>query len=159
MSSARVGLPVWRTPPHLLRIPSDHLGVVRMLAALSEEMWGQFQQKNWKAFLFARKAFRQKKILQAKIFKSTIITRHAGHGFAAIWTDLEMIIRSKVSQKEKDRYHLIALRCGVSNRTQMNLSTKQTHRHREQTDGSRGGAGGEGMTGRLGSSDTSYYYT
>ena len=30
--------------------------------------------------------------------------------FAATWTDLEIIILSEVSQKEKDKYHMIPLR-------------------------------------------------
>ena len=53
--------------------------------------------------------------------------------FAATWMDLEIIIVSKVSQKEKDKYHMILLICGISNVTWMNLPTKwkQTHRHRE----------------------------
>ena len=53
---------------------------------------------------------------------------------AATWMDLEMIILSEVCQKEKDKYHMISLTCGIQNMTQMNLSTKQkeTHRHREQ---------------------------
>ena len=33
--------------------------------------------------------------------------------FAAIWMDLEIIILSEVSQKEKDKYHMISLRCGI----------------------------------------------
>ena len=33
--------------------------------------------------------------------------------FAATWMDLETIILSKVSQKEKDRYHMISLICGI----------------------------------------------
>ena len=33
--------------------------------------------------------------------------------FAATWMDLEMIILSEVSQKEKDRYHMISLTCGI----------------------------------------------
>ena len=33
--------------------------------------------------------------------------------FAAIWTDLEIIILSEVSQKEKDKYHVILLICGI----------------------------------------------
>jgi len=37
---------------------------------------------------------------------------------AATWVDLEIIILSKVSQTEKDKYHIISL-------IQMNLSTKQ----------------------------------
>ena len=33
--------------------------------------------------------------------------------FAATWMDLEMIILSEVSQKEKDKYHTISLICGI----------------------------------------------
>ena len=33
--------------------------------------------------------------------------------FAATWLDLEIIILSKVSQKEKDKYHMISLTCGL----------------------------------------------
>ena len=68
--------------------------------------------------------------------------------FAATWMDLEIIILSEVSQKEKDKYHMISLLCGIQNMTQMNISTKQkqTHRYREQTCGCQGGGGvGEGV--------------
>ena len=33
--------------------------------------------------------------------------------FAATWMDLEIIILSEVSQKEKDKYHDISLICGI----------------------------------------------
>ena len=33
--------------------------------------------------------------------------------FAATWMDLEIIIVSEVSQKEKDKYHMISLTCGI----------------------------------------------
>ena len=33
--------------------------------------------------------------------------------FAATWMELEIIILSKVSQKEKDKYHMISLTCGI----------------------------------------------
>ena len=33
--------------------------------------------------------------------------------FAAIWMDLEIIILSDVSQKEKDKYHMISLKCRI----------------------------------------------
>ena len=33
--------------------------------------------------------------------------------FAATWVDLEMIILSEVSQKEKDKHHMVALTCGI----------------------------------------------
>ena len=59
--------------------------------------------------------------------------------FAATWMDLEIIILSKVSQKEKDKYHMISLMYGISNMTQMNLSMKQkqTYYHRKQIYGCR----------------------
>ena len=33
--------------------------------------------------------------------------------FAATWMDLEFIILRKVSQKEKDKYHMISPICGI----------------------------------------------
>ena len=33
--------------------------------------------------------------------------------FAATWMDLAMVMLSKVSQKEKDKYHMISLVCGI----------------------------------------------
>ena len=33
--------------------------------------------------------------------------------FAATWMDLEIIILSEVSQKEKDKHHMISLTCGI----------------------------------------------
>ena len=33
--------------------------------------------------------------------------------FAATWTDLEIIIRSEVSQTEKDNYRVMSLMCGL----------------------------------------------
>ena len=33
--------------------------------------------------------------------------------FVATWMDLEIIILSEVSQKEKDKYHMISLICGI----------------------------------------------
>ena len=81
--------------------------------------------------------------------------------FAATWIDLEIIILGEVGQKEKDKYHMISLICGMTHTmTQMNLSTKQkqTHRHREQTCGCQGGGvWGEGLFGSLGLADANYY--
>ena len=37
--------------------------------------------------------------------------------FAATWMQLEIIILSEVSQKEKDKYHMISLICGIENMT------------------------------------------
>ena len=33
--------------------------------------------------------------------------------FASTWMDLEIITPSEVSQKEKDKYHMISLICGI----------------------------------------------
>ena len=33
--------------------------------------------------------------------------------FAATWMDLEIIILSEVSQKEKGKYHMMLLICGI----------------------------------------------
>ena len=33
--------------------------------------------------------------------------------YAATWIDLEIIIPSEVSQKEKDKHHRISLICGI----------------------------------------------
>ena len=33
--------------------------------------------------------------------------------FAAIWMDLEIITLSEVSQKKKDKYHMISLICRI----------------------------------------------
>ena len=33
--------------------------------------------------------------------------------FAATWMQLETIILSEVSQKEKEKYHMISLICGI----------------------------------------------
>ena len=46
--------------------------------------------------------------------------------FAATWMDIEIIILSEVSQREKDKNHMIYHLCVESNKmTQMNLFTKQ----------------------------------
>ena len=45
--------------------------------------------------------------------------------FAATWMDLEMIIQSEVSQREKDKCHMILLVCG-SNKKDINELIYQT---------------------------------
>ena len=45
-----------------------------------------------------------------------ILLSHKKNGtmpFVATWMDLEIIILSEVSQKEKDKYHMISLTCGI----------------------------------------------
>ena len=58
------------------------------------------------------------------------------------------IILNEVSWKEKDKYHVISLICGIQNMTQMNLPRKQTHRCRTQSCGYQGEGGwGKGGVG------------
>ena len=80
--------------------------------------------------------------------------------FAATWVKLEIIILSEVSQKEKDKDHLVSVTCGIQNTTQVNLSIKhkQTHRHREQTCGCQAGMEEGQWIGSLGLSDTNYLH-
>ena len=33
--------------------------------------------------------------------------------FAETWMDLEIVIQSEISQKEKNKYHIILLTCGI----------------------------------------------
>ena len=59
--------------------------------------------------------------------------------FAATWMD----ILSELSQSDRERYHMMSLKCGLKKRIQMNLYTKwkQTHRLREQAYGYQRGKG------------------
>ena len=52
--------------------------------------------------------------------------------------DIEIIILSEASQKEKDKCYMISLICGIENMTQLNLSIKQKQAHRDQTCGCQG---------------------
>ena len=54
--------------------------------------------------------------------------------FAATSMQPEIIILCEVSQKEKDKYHVISLICGIYNTTQMNISMKQKHSQTQRTD-------------------------
>ena len=57
--------------------------------------------------------------------------------FAAAWMDLEIIILSKVSQKEKDKYYMISLiyRILKYETNEHIYRKKQIHRYREKTRG------------------------
>ena len=46
--------------------------------------------------------------------------------------DPETIILCEANQKEKDKYQMTSLICGIQNTTQMNLFTKQKHPHRHR---------------------------
>ena len=41
------------------------------------------------------------------------IKRNETVPFAETWMDLETVIQSEVSQREKNKYHIISLICGI----------------------------------------------
>ena len=43
--------------------------------------------------------------------------------FVTTWMDLESIMLSEISQKEKDKYHMISLICGIQNKAKQNKRT------------------------------------
>ena len=71
--------------------------------------------------------------------------------------DLQIIILSKESQKEK--YHMVFTYCGFQNMTQINTPMKQeqTHRFRKQTCGCQRGGMEEGRIGSLGLAEANQY--
>ena len=64
--------------------------------------------------------------------------------FAATWMELETLILSEVSQKEKDKYHVISFISGIYG-TDEPFHRKENHRHEEQTCGCQEGGGGSRM--------------
>ena len=70
--------------------------------------------------------------------------------FAATWLGPEIIILSEVGQKESNKYHVIALTCGIYTMTQMKLFMKQKHADREnRLVISHSGGWGDNQGGRL----------
>ena len=67
--------------------------------------------------------------------------------FAATWMELETLILSEVSQKEKDKYHMISLISGIYG-TNEPFYRKETHGLGEQT--CQGGGEGSGMDWEFG---------
>ena len=67
--------------------------------------------------------------------------------FAATWMQVEIITVKQF--RERTKHRIISLICGIRNMTQMNLSTKQTQEHRDQTCACQGGGscGREGLGG------------
>ena len=43
----------------------------------------------------------------------SVIKKNEMIPFATTWVDLEIIILSEITQKEKDKYHMISLICGI----------------------------------------------
>ena len=51
----------------------------------------------------------------AHVYSGIVLSHKKGlfHAIAATWMDLEMITLSEVSWKEKAKYHIISLICGI----------------------------------------------
>ena len=58
--------------------------------------------------------------------------------FAATWMQLEIIILSEVSQKEKDKYHITSLRCGILKYGTVNKTENSLPVHKTKTDSQTG---------------------
>ena len=71
---------------------------------------------------------------------------------AVTWMQLEILILSEVSQKEKDKYHTISLTYGIQSMAQMVLSLqqKQIKDMENRLVFARGEGGGRGMDGEIG---------
>ena len=66
--------------------------------------------------------------------------------FAATWMKLETLIMSEVSQKEKDKYHMVSLISGIYYMAEMNLSTEKKIKDLEnRLVVAKGAGGGSGM--------------
>ena len=77
--------------------------------------------------------------------------------FAATWMELETLILSQVSQKEKDKYHMLSLVSGIRCMLQMNLSTEKKLMDLEnRLVVAKGEGEGVGWTGSLGLVDANY---
>ena len=50
--------------------------------------------------------------------------------FATTWKDLKGIVLSEMS--DKDKYHMISLKCGIQKTSEQTPKQKQSHRYREQ---------------------------
>ena len=79
--------------------------------------------------------------------------------FAATWMELETLIPSEVSQKEKDKYHVISLLSGIKYTAQMKLSTEKKIMDLENRFVVAWGEGeGVGWIGSLGLMDANYCF-
>ena len=78
--------------------------------------------------------------------------------FAATWIELETLKLSEVSQKEKDKYHMISHIWNLINGTNEPFHRKETHGHGGQTCGCKagGGVGESGIDLEFGLIDANY---
>ena len=85
--------------------------------SLSSSAQPVFPSSHWNCYFFMRS-------IHAMEY-SSVIKKNKIRPFATTGMNLEIIILNKVSQKEKDKYHMISLICGIQNIIKMTLSTKQ----------------------------------
>ena len=65
---------------------------------------------------------------------------------AAVWTQLEIVTVSEVSQKEKDKCRVTSLTCGIYSMTQMNICKRKRLRDVQvRPEVAKGRRGGRGM--------------
>ena len=83
------------------------------------------------------------------------IKRNEIESFVETWMDLETVIQSEVSQKEKNKYHILRMYVEPRKMVQMSqfAGQKLRHRHREQTYGHQGRKPGVGGGDELGDWD------
>ena len=86
------------------------------------------------------------------------ITKNKIMPFAATWLELEILILSEVSQKERDKYHMISLISGIKYMEQMNFSTeKKLIDLEKRLVVAKGEGKGVGLIESLGLIDANYY--
>ena len=80
--------------------------------------------------------------------------------FAATWMELETLILNEVSQKEKDKYHMVSRIWNLIYGTNESFHRKENHGLGEQTCGCWAGRGREGVggIGSLGLTDANYCF-
>ena len=70
--------------------------------------------------------------------------------FAATWMELENLILSEMSQKDKDKYHMISHNWNLISSTNEHLLRKENQELGEETCGCLMGGGGSGRDRELG---------
>lgn len=93
-------VPLLGTNPNKTLIPKDNalFAVAKRWKQPKSPSTGEGIEKTW--HIRARRC-------------SSAIKKNEMMAFAAAWMDLEMVMRSEVSQTEKDRCHVLSLMCGI----------------------------------------------
>lgn len=78
--------------------------------------------------------------------------------FSSTWMEIETLLLSEVSQKERDKYHMIDLYLESNIGAKETFHRKENHGLGEQTCACQGGGRGSGMDGVLELTDADYYF-